>query len=211
IFGLGSILGKLLSDGGGATKIADELINTFGKKYVTWAMLVASFIIGISLFLEVAFVLLIPLVFTLAKRMQISNLTVGLPMTISIAVMHGFLPPHPVPVAVSQALGANVGHVLMYGMIISIPINVIVGAFYTKLTYKIAPTAFSKMGKRASIGDIRHFEENNMPSFSLSLLTALSPVILMLLATAVQLVTGHEDGKAEGFEGFIYFLGSSTT
>ncbi|KRG11245.1 gluconate:H+ symporter [Staphylococcus sp. NAM3COL9] len=211
IFGLGSILGKLLSDGGGATKIADELINTFGKKYVNWAMLVASFIIGISLFLEVAFVLLIPLVFTLAKRMNISNLTVGLPMTISIAVTHGFLPPHPGPVAVSQALGANVGHVLMYGIIIGIPITIIVGSFYTKLAYKIVPSAFSKMGKRANIGEIRQFEENNMPSFGLSLLTALSPVILMLLATIVQLITGHEDGKAEGFEGVIYFLGSSTT
>ncbi|MEB8108724.1 gluconate:H+ symporter [Staphylococcus equorum] len=211
IFGLGSILGKLLSDGGGATKIADELINTFGEKYVNWAMLVASFIIGISLFLEVAFVLLIPLVFTLAKRMNISNLTVGLPMTISIAITHGFLPPHPGPVAVSQALHANVGQVLMYGMIIGIPLTIIVGSFYTKLAYKIAPTAFSKMGKRASIGEIRTFEENNMPSFGLSLLTALSPVILMLLATAVQLITGHEDGKANGLEGFIYFIGSSTT
>ena len=70
IFGLGSILGKLLSDGGGATRIADKLIETFGEKYVNWAMLIASFIIGISLFLEVAFVLLIPLVFTLAKRMN---------------------------------------------------------------------------------------------------------------------------------------------
>lgn len=211
IFGLGSILGKLLSDGGGATKIADELINAFGEKYVTWAMLIASFIIGISLFLEVAFVLLIPLVFTLAKRMNISNLTVGLPMTISIAITHGFLPPHPGPVAVSQALHANVGQVLMYGMIIGIPLTIIVGSFYTKLAYKIAPTAFSKMGKRASIGEIRTFEENNMPSFGLSLLTALSPVILMLLATAVQLITGHEDGKANGLEGFIYFIGSSTT
>lgn len=211
IFGLGSILGKLLSDGGGATKIADELINAFGEKYVTWAMLIASFIIGISLFLEVAFVLLIPLVFTLAKRMNISNLTVGLPMTISIAITHGFLPPHPGPVAVSQALHANVGQVLMYGMIIGIPLTIIVGSFYTKLAYKIAPTAFSKMGKRASIGEIRTFEENNMPSFGLSLLTALSPVILMLLATAVQLLTGHEDGKANGLEGFIYFIGSSTT
>src|SRR5699024_386070 len=161
IFGLGSILGKLLSDGGGATKIADELINTFGKKYVTWAMLVASFIIGISLFLEVAFVLLIPLVFTLAKRMQISNLTVGLPMTISIAVTHGFLPPHHVAVAVSQAIGANVGNVLMYGMCINILINVYVDVFDNILAFKIDNTIYKKIGKRASIGDIRHFEENN--------------------------------------------------
>ncbi|HAP2020552.1 TPA: gluconate permease, partial [Escherichia coli] len=136
IFGLGSILGKLLSDGGGATRIADTLINTFGKKYVTWAMIIASFIIGISLFLEVAFVLLVPLVFTLAKRMSISNLSVGLPMATSIAVTHGFLPPHPGPVAISEALNANIGHVLMYGIIIGIPLAIIVGGIFPKIAYK---------------------------------------------------------------------------
>ena len=83
-------------------------------------MIIASFIIGISLFLEVAFVLLVPLVFTLAKRMKISNLKVGLPMGTSIAVTHGFLPPHPGPVAISEAVHANIGHVLMYGIIIGI-------------------------------------------------------------------------------------------
>ncbi|MGI2314927.1 gluconate:H+ symporter [Staphylococcus cohnii] len=211
IFGLGSILGKLLSDGGGATRIADKLIETFGEKYVTWAMLIASFIVGISLFLEVAFVLLIPLVFTLAKRMNISNLKVGLPMTISIAITHGFLPPHPGPVAVAQALHANIGHVLMYGIIIGIPLAIIVGSFFTKTVYKIVPTAFTRQGKQISVEDEKALETKDAPSFSVSLLTALSPVILMLIATIVQLITGHEDGKASGFEGFIYFIGSSTT
>ncbi|MGI2314920.1 gluconate:H+ symporter [Staphylococcus saprophyticus] len=211
IFGLGSMLGKLLSDGGGATRIADKLIDTFGEKYVTWAMIIASFIIGISLFLEVAFVLLVPLVFTLAKRMNISNLKVGLPMATSIAITHGFLPPHPGPVAISQAVHANIGHVLMYGFIIGIPLAFVVGVLFPKIAYKIAPTAFAREGNQASIGGVKKIEENNLPSFGISLLTALSPVILMLLATVVQLITGHEDGKASGFEGFIYFIGSSTT
>ncbi|MDW8563415.1 gluconate:H+ symporter [Staphylococcus shinii] len=211
IFGLGSILGKLLSDGGGATRIADTLINVFGKKYVTWAMIIASFIIGISLFLEVAFVLLIPLVFTLAKRMQISNLTVGLPMATSIAVTHGFLPPHPGPVAISEAVNANIGHVLMYGVIIGIPLAIIVGGIFPKIAHKLTPEAFKREGNQAAVGEFKVFENKDLPSFGMSLLTALAPVILMLLATIVQLITGNEDGKASGFEGFIYFIGTSVT
>ncbi|MDW8569568.1 gluconate:H+ symporter [Staphylococcus shinii] len=211
IFGLGSILGKLLSDGGGATRIADTLINVFGKKYVTWAMIIASFIIGISLFLEVAFVLLIPLVFTLAKRMQISNLTVGLPMATSIAVTHGFLPPHPGPVAISEAVNANIGHVLMYGVIIGIPLAIIVGGIFPKIAHKLTPEAFKREGNQAAVGEFKAFENKDLPSFGMSLLTALAPVILMLLATIVQLITGNEDGKASGFEGFIYFIGTSVT
>ena len=185
IFGLGSVLGKLLSEGGGATKIADKLIEKFGEKYVTLAMIVASFIIGISLFLEVAFVLLIPLVFTLAKRMKVSNLKVGLPMATSIAITHGFLPPHPGPVAISQALHANIGHVLMYGFIIGIPLAIIVGVIFPKFAYKIAPVAFTREGNQGTIADTQKNENKTLPSFGISLLTALSPVILMLLATVV--------------------------
>ncbi|PTK92837.1 gluconate permease [Staphylococcus gallinarum] len=211
IFGLGSILGKLLSDGGGATRIADTLINVFGKKYVTWAMIIASFIIGISLFLEVAFVLLVPLVFTLAKRMKISNLKVGLPMGTSIAVTHGFLPPHPGPVAISEAVHANIGHVLMYGIIIGIPLAAIVGGIFPRIALKIAPSAFERLGNQAAVEEVKVLKHDQLPSFGISLLTALSPVILMLLATVVQLVTGNEDGHAKGLEGFIYFIGTSVT
>lgn len=211
IFGLGSILGKLLSDGGGATSIADTLIRIFGKKYVTWAMIIASFIIGISLFLEVAFVLLVPLVFTLARRMEISNLKVGLPMATSIAVTHGFLPPHPGPVAISEAVNANIGHVLMYGIIVGVPLAIIVGGTFPKLALKLSPNAFKREGNTAAVGEMKHIEQAQLPSFGLSLLTALAPVILMLLATIVQLVTGNEAGHAKGFEGFIYFIGTSVT
>lgn len=211
IFGLGSILGKLLSDGGGATRIADTLINVFGEKYVTWAMIIASFIIGISLFLEVAFVLLIPLVFTLAKRMEISNLKVGLPMATSIAITHGFLPPHPGPVAISEAVNANIGYVLMYGIIIGIPLAIIVGGTFPLIAHKLTPEAFKREGNQAAVGEMKEYDQDQLPSFGISLLTALAPVILMLLATVVQLITGNDDGNAKGFEGFIYFIGTSVT
>lgn len=90
IFGLGAILGKLLADGGGANRIADTLIDKFGPKHVQWAMLIAAFIVGIALFFEVGLVLLIPLVFTIAKRAKVSPLKLGLPMVTALSVTHGF-------------------------------------------------------------------------------------------------------------------------
>ena len=136
IFGLGAILGKLLADGGGATRIADTLINKFGQKHVQWAMLIAAFIVGIALFFEVGLVLLIPLVFTIAKRANVSQLKLGLPMVVALSVTHGFLPPHPGPVVIAKELKANLGHVLLYGIIIAIPVTIIAGPIFNKIAQK---------------------------------------------------------------------------
>ncbi|MFR6532470.1 MAG: SLC13 family permease, partial [Staphylococcus simulans] len=130
IFGLGAILGKLLSDGGGATRIADTLIDKFGEKHVQWAMVVAAFVIGIALFFEVGLVLLVPLVFTLAKRTKVSPLKIGLPMITALSVTHGFLPPHPGPVVIAKELHASLGEVLLYGFIIAIPVTIIAGPVF---------------------------------------------------------------------------------
>ena len=86
-------------------------------------MLVAAFIVGIALFFEVGLVLLIPLVFTIAKRAKVSPLKLGLPMVTALSVTHGFLPPHPVVIA--KELKANVGEVLLFGIIIAIPVTII--------------------------------------------------------------------------------------
>lgn len=133
IFGLGAMLGKLLADGGGANRIADTLIAKFGPKHVQWAMLVAAFIVGIALFFEVGLVLLIPLVFTIAKRAKVSPLKLGLPMVTALSVTHGFLPPHPGPVVIAKELKANVGEVLLFGIIIAIPVTIIAGPVFNKI------------------------------------------------------------------------------
>ena len=133
IFGLGAIL---LADGGGATRIADTLIAKFGQKHVQWAMLIAAFIVGIALFFEVGLVLLIPLVFTVAKRANVSILKLGLPMVTALSVTHGFLPPHPGPVVIAKELKANIGEVLLYGIIIAIPVTLIAGPFFNHMAQK---------------------------------------------------------------------------
>ena len=210
IFGLGAILGKLLADGGGATRIADTLINKFGQKHVQWAMIIAAFIVGIALFFEVGLVLLIPLVFTIAKRAQVSQLKLGLPMVTALSVTHGFLPPHPGPVVIAKELGANLGHVLLYGIIIAIPVTLIAGPFFNKIAQKITPRAYTREGDISALGAQKDFTDDEMPSFGVSLITAILPVILMLISTIVQLITGNEKAT-NGFEGFIYFIGTAGT
>lgn len=210
IFGLGSILGKLLSDGGGATRIADTLIAKFGQKHVQWAMLVAAFIVGIALFFEVGLVLLIPLVFTVAKRANVSTLKLGLPMVTALSVTHGFLPPHPGPVVIAKELKANIGHVLLYGIIISIPVTLIAGPLFNKIAQKIIPSAYGREGDISALGAQKEFTEEEMPGFGISILTAILPVILMLISTLVQLITGHDSPK-NAFESFIYLIGNAGT
>src|SRR5699024_11658292 len=96
-----------------------------GHKHVQWAMLIAAFIVGIALFFEVGLVLLIPLVFTIAKRANVSQLKLGLPMVVALSVTHGFLPLHPRPVVIVQELQSNLGHVLLFGIIITILVTFI--------------------------------------------------------------------------------------
>ncbi|MBM0358807.1 gluconate:H+ symporter [Staphylococcus pseudintermedius] len=211
IFGLGAMLGKLLADGGGATQIADTLIAKLGKKYVQWAMVIASFIIGIALFFEVGLVLLIPLVFTIAKRMNVSQLKIGMPMVTALSVTHGFLPPHPGPVVIAKELGANIGEVLLYGFIVAIPVTIIAGPVFAKIAPRLTPTAFQREGNISSLGATKSFKDEELPSFGLSTFTALLPVLLMLFATLWQLISGHEGKAHNTLESMIYFIGSAGT
>ncbi|MDK3625099.1 gluconate:H+ symporter [Staphylococcus pseudintermedius] len=211
IFGLGAMLGKLLADGGGATQIADTLIAKLGKKYVQWAMVIASFIIGIALFFEVGLVLLIPLVFTIAKRMNVSQLKIGMPMITALSVTHGFLPPHPGPVVIAKELGANIGEVLLYGFIVAIPVTIIAGPVFAKIAPRLTPTAFQREGDISSLGATKSFKDEELPSFGLSTFTALLPVLLMLFATLWQLISGHEGKAHNTLESMIYFIGSAGT
>ncbi len=97
------------------------LVNKFGEKNIQWAVVIASFIIGVALFFEVGLVLLIPIVFAISRELKISILYLGIPMTAALSVTHGFLPPHPGPTAIAGELGANIGEVLLYGIIVAIP------------------------------------------------------------------------------------------
>lgn len=144
IFGLGAMLGKLIADSGGAQRIAMTLVNKFGEKNIQWAVVIASFIIGIALFFEVGLVLLIPIVFAISRELKISILFLGIPMVAALSVTHGFLPPHPGPTAIAGEYGANIGEVLLYGFIVAVPTVLIAGPLFTKFAKKIVPASFAK-------------------------------------------------------------------
>lgn len=196
IFGLGAMLGRLIADAGGAQRIAMTLINKFGEKRIQWAVVVASFIVGIALFFEVGLVLLIPIVFSIAKELRVSILHLGIPMAAALLATHSFLPPHPGPTVIAGEYGADIGLVLLYGIIVAIPTVILAGPLYTRVARKVVPDAFNKTGNIASLGEQKTFQLEETPAFGISVLTAMFPVLLMAISTILDMIQ-----KEAGFEG----------
>ena len=188
IFGIGAMLGKLLADAGGAQRIAMTLINKFGEKRIQWAIVIASFIIGIAMFFEVGLVLLIPIIFSISRELKVSPMHLGISMLASLLATHAFLPPHPGPTAIAGAYGADIGTVLLYGILVAIPAVILAGPIYTKIAKKIVPSAFNKIGNIKSLGEQKIFKIEETPSFTISLLTAMLPVILMMISTIISIM-----------------------
>lgn len=210
VFGFGAILGRLVSDAGGAYRIAHTLIEKFGKKRIQLAVMVAAFILGIALFFEVGMVILIPIIFVIALEVEMPLLALGIPMGAALSVTHGFLPPHPAPTAISTALGANTGEVLIYGMIVAVPAAIIAGPIFTRLAQRYAPEAFVVKRSLSSFGEIKEFDLAKTPSFGLSLLTSLFPVILMAMTTIYTMVynNGKPFTEPQGFDSFVTMIGN---
>ncbi|MFD4816062.1 gluconate:H+ symporter [Peribacillus butanolivorans] len=179
----GAILGKLMTDSGGAQRIAMTLIKAFGKKRVQLAAVLTASVVGIALFFETGVVVLIPLVFTIAIAAGVPVLYIGMPVIAALITMHGFVPPHPGPTAVASVFEANLGKTLIYGIIIAIPAIIIGGPLFTKL--------FKKEDLEADIPkelfNPKEFKEEEMPGFVTSLLTSLMPVILIAIKVFVEI------------------------
>lgn len=183
VFGFGAMLGRLVADAGGAYVIATTLIDKFGKKRLQVAIMLASFIIGIALFFEVGLVLLIPIVFAIAVEADVPILYLGISMAAALSVTHGFLPPHPAPVAIAAVLNANDGEILLLGLVVAIPSAIVAGPLFTKLAQRFAPSAFQQKGNLSSLGEVKTFKKSESPSFGMAVLTSLFPVILMAITT----------------------------
>ncbi|MGG6309273.1 GntP family permease [Paenibacillus macerans] len=211
IFGLGAMLGKLIADAGGAHRIAMTLIDKFGEQRIQWAVVVASFIVGIALFFEVGLVLLIPIVFTIAKQLKVSIVYLGIPMAAALLATHGFLPPHPGPTAIAGEYGADIGTVLLYGIIVAIPAVILAGPVYTRLAKKIVPGAFNKTGNIDSLGEQKAFKLEETPGFGISVLTSMFPVILMSVATIIKMVQTSSGAEDNAFFSVVNLIGNAST
>lgn len=191
VVALGTMLGKMLAESGGADQIAYTLIRIFGEKYVHWAMVVIGLIVGLPAFFEVGFVLLIPIAYTVARRTKKSLVFVGLPMVAGLSVDHGLVPPHPAAMLAVTAFHADVGRTIGYALLIGIPTAIIAGPLYAKL---IAPhiqlPEENPMAEQFADHDPEHASGRDLPSFSITLLTILLPVLLMLVGSWVSTKPG---------------------
>ncbi len=180
ILGLGAMLGKLVADSGAAQRITTKLVDKFGVRNVQWAMVVTGFIVGIPMFYSVGFVILIPLVFTIAMSTGLPLIYVGLPMLTSLSVTHGYLPPHPAPTAIAAMFNADIGKTLLYGIIIAIPAILVAGPLFARTIKNIEAKPLKEFYNPVLI------PEEELPSTTNSILSALLPIILIALAIAAE-------------------------
>jgi gluconate:H+ symporter, GntP family len=180
VVALGTILGKMMAESGGADQIAHTLIRLFGEKNVHWAMMVIGLVVGLPAFFEVGFVLLIPIAFTVARRTQTSLIMVGLPMVAGLSVVHGLVPPHPAALLAVAAYKADIGRTIFYALIIGLPTAVLAGPIYAKL---IAPHVDLPAENAMAAEFVDHGSERSLPGFGITLLTILLPVLLMLVGS----------------------------
>jgi GntP family gluconate:H+ symporter len=201
VVALGTMLGKMMAESGGADQIAFTLIRFFGEKNITWAMMAIGLLIGLPAFFEVGFVLLIPIAFTVARRTKVSLILVGLPMLAGLSVVHGLVPPHPAALAAVTIFKADVGRTIFYALLVGIPTAIIAGPIYAML---IAPhVRFTRENPMATqLADDGH--ERRLPSFGLTLLTILLPVLLMVIGSFANGVS-TQGSKANAI---LHFIGN---
>jgi GntP family gluconate:H+ symporter len=184
VIGLGTVLGKLLAESGGAERIAQALIDALGEKRLHWTMMLAGFIVGIPVFFSVGLVLLIPVVFTLARRTNASLLQLGLPLVAGLSTVHGLVPPHPGPMVAIEVLHANVGKTILYSLLIGFPTAVVVGPWLGRwLAGRETVVATGGIGAQLAQAP----KHQNPPGVALAIFTILLPVMLMVLSSAADI------------------------
>ncbi|MHA6895798.1 gluconate:H+ symporter [Ralstonia pseudosolanacearum] len=185
VVGLGTMLGKMMAESGGAERIARTLIQAFGEKNAHWAMMVVAFIIGLPVFFEVGFVLLIPIAFNVAKRTGTPILMVGLPMVAGLSVVHGLIPPHPAALLAVTAYQADIGKTILYALMVGLPTAILAGPLFAMLISRhVKPDPDNPLEKQFVEADSRR----ELPPFGITLFTILLPVVLMLLGSWADLL-----------------------
>ena len=180
IVALGTMLGKMMAESGAANQIAFTLIRFFGEKRLPWAMAVIAIIVGLPAFFQVGFVLLIPIVYTVARRTRTSLVLVGLPMLAGLSVAHGLVPPHPAVTLAVTLFKADMGKTILYALLIGTPTALIAGPIYAFLIapHVRLPTENPMADQFSDPGS-----EESLPGLGIALFTILFPVLLMMMGS----------------------------
>ncbi len=200
IIGVGAIFGQILEDSGGATSMAQYLLKKFGQEKAPLALVMSGFLIAIPVFLDVGFIILVPIIYSLSRNSKRSLLYYAIPLLAGLAVAHAFIPPTPGPVAVSEILGADLGWVILFGIITGVPTAIIAGPYFGKYIAKkinvLPPLAV-------------HEKDSNVspPPFYLIALLIGIPLTLILVSTILGTLVKQNIVSDSTFVGFVQFLG----
>ncbi|MCA9138951.1 MAG: hypothetical protein KDB00_19400 [Planctomycetales bacterium] len=186
IIGIGAIFGAILEHSGGTQSLAHHLVRRFGPDRASWAMLMTGFIISIPVFLDVALVILAPLLVKLARDTKRPFLHFGLPLVAGMAVTHAFVPPTPGPVAVAYLLGVNLGWVILFGVLVGLPTAIICGPWLCNFLAKGVTITLPETDQGADES------EANLPSFGFIVFLIALPIGMILANTvATQIVAAQ--------------------
>jgi len=183
VVGLGSMFGAMLEETGGAQRLARTLVNKLGQDRASWAMAVTGFLVSIPVFFDVGFIILVPLVYSLARATKRSTLYYAIPLLAGLAVTHAFVPPTPGPVAVAEVLKADLGKVVLYGMLVGIPSAIVAGPLFGRY---IANRIHLNVPDWVEVGK-NELPEEKLPSFGLVVSLILLPITLIVAGSFANL------------------------
>jgi len=182
VIGLGTMLGKLLAESGGAEVLAKRFAAFFGPRRIQWGIMALALAVGLTTWFAVGFLLLLPILLSLTYETRQPFLKLALPLLSCMSVMHGLMPPHPGPVVAVAALNAQMGLVLFWGFIIGIPTAAVAGPLFA--SYAVTRVEASPPPMPARVAMPLGFR---LPGFGLTMFSILLPVLLMLLASLTEL------------------------
>lgn len=198
VIGLGTLLGGILLGSGGADRIANAFIGNRPVRYAPWAVCAAALLIGMPHLFDVSFIMLAPLVYTVAKRTGSHLLFIGLPLAAGLYVSHGLLPPHPAPTLAVAAFHANTGLTIFFGLLIAIPTAILCGPVFTRVISPwFGPAPDLSAGP---VGAREQAPEERSVSLTLSIIAVLLPPALMLVGTLGMAYTVKGSGAYAFFE-----------
>lgn len=196
IIALGAMLGKLVAGSGAAGKIASAMADWFGTRHIRWGLMITGFVVGIPLFYGIGFVLLVPLIFSVVNRYKLPAVYTGLPMLAALSVTHGFLPPHPSPVALVALFGANLGMTLLLGICLAIPAILLAGPVFSQTLKQVGSAPVTLFELKEADGRYK------TPGKVNSLFSATLPVVLLVVVSLIPLCFPDMGAKASGLMAF---------
>lgn len=205
VIGLGSILGKMLEVSGGANVIAQTMIRKMGQKRASWAMMLVGFIAGIPVFSDVGFVLLVPLVFVVARSTGLSYIKIGVPLALSLHVIHCIVPPHPAATAITASLGADMGLSIFCGIVVAF-IAAVAGTLYITTAFGDKISAAQLTAANVEVTE-KTAIPSGAPGFGITMFSILLPLFLMIGKTVLHGILSSDSSLRP----FVDFIGNAVT